>query len=1026
MKAVLYTPRGSRHMTLLEHSSIKVFIRFLSLILLLIGGAYGQSPSPEMYAGMRWRSIGPFRGGRALAVAGVPSDPDVFYFGSVDGGVWKSDNAGLTWQPEFQHEPVASIGAIAIAPSDPSVIYVGTGEADMRSDISLGDGVYKSTDGGKTWEHLGLGDTQHVGRILIDPTNPNLVLVAALGHAYDGNVERGVFRSSDGGQTWKKVLYKNENTGAIDLAFTQDDPRIVYAALWQAQRTTWSQYPPVGGPGGGIYRSTDEGRTWHQLTGNGLPSGQLGRIGLSAGKNGVVYAVIDCKEGGLYRSQDGGATWEHVSRDPRIWSRGWYFSRVTVDPNDPNTVWIPNVALYRSTDGGRRFIAVKGAPGGDDYHLLWIDPRNTEHMILGSDQGAVVSLDGGRTWSSWYNQPTAQFYHVTTDNRVPYEIYAAQQDSGTVGTASRSDYGSLTFRDWRSVGGGECGYIVPDPTDPDIVYGGDNYGILHRWNARTTQSETISPALLTPFGANIARRTYRFTWTSPIAFSPQNPRLMYYGAQYLLETTDGGSSWQKTSPDLTVWPGTQGQPHRGVVYTIAPSPVRAGEIWIGTDNGLIQLTLDGGKSWNNVTLKGLTEWSKISLIEASHFDPATAYAAVDRHRLGDLRPYIYVTHNYGQSWTQITQGISAPAYVHAVREDPVRRGLLFAGTETGIYVSFNDGAKWESLQLNLPTTSIRDMAVEQSDLVVATHGRGLWILDDISPFRQLNSKVRASNSYLFQPRTTYRFRRSTNTDTPLPPEEPQGQNPPYGAIFYYWLKSSPADPVRLEILDGSGKVVRQFSSADTPEPPDMKLYPVAPYWAKPVEKLSAEAGMHRFIWDLHYTAPKAVSHDFPIAAIPHETPLDPQGALAAPGEYTVKLTAGGKADARTFQLRKDPAVKTSGAMLDAQLSLALEITKAMDESYRGLTQAQAALKRREDQKGDAAGATESASAGKQELLVLTGNTGFAQVNRQLAMLLDAVESADVAPTIDEHQTWTHLQQRLQALMAEWARIRARP
>ena len=1014
-------------MLLVEHPSIKGLICFLSLslILPLIGGAYGQSPSPEMYAGLRWRSIGPFRGGRALAVAGIPSKPDSFYFGSVDGGVWKTDNAGLTWKPLFQHEPVASIGAIAIAPSDSSVIYVGTGEADMRSDISFGDGIYKSTDSGKSWEHVGLSDTQHIGKILVDPRNPNLLLVAALGHAYDGNAERGVFRSSDGGRTWKKVLYKNENTGAIDLAFAQDNPRTVYAALWQARRTTWSQYPPVGGPGGGIYKSTDEGRTWHQLTGNGLPSGQLGRIGLAAGRNNVVYAVIDCKEGGLYRSQDGGATWEHVSSDPRIWSRGWYFTRVTVDPSDPNTVWVPNVALYRSTDGGREFIAVKGAPGGDDYHNLWIDPQNTKHMILGSDQGAVVSLDGGNTWSSWYNQPTAQFYHVATDNRVPYEIYAAQQDSGTVGTASRSNYGSLTFRDWRSVGGGECGYIVPDPADPDIVYGGDNYGILHRWNAQTTQSETISPALLTPFGANIAERKYRFTWTSPIAFSPQNPRLMYYGAQYLLETTDGGSSWRKASPDLTVWPGTRGQPHRGVVYTIAPSAVRVGEIWIGTDNGLIQLTLDGGKSWENVTPKGLMEWSKISLIEASHFDPATAYAAVDRRRLGDLRPYIYVTHNYGQSWTQITQGIAAPAYVHAVREDPLRRGLLFAGTETGIYASFNDGANWKSLQLNLPTTSIRDMAIEQSDLVVATHGRGLWILDDISPLRELNANVEASNSYLFKPRTTYRFRRSTNTDTPLPPEEPQGQNPPYGAIFYYWLKSTSTEPLTLEILDGSGKVVRRFSSAETPEPPVMSLYPVAPYWAKPVQKLSAEPGMHRFIWDLHYTAPKAVSHDFPIAAIPHQTPLDPQGALAAPGEYTVKLTVGAKTETRTLELRRDPAVTTSEAMLEAQLSLAVEITKAMDESYSGLTEARAALKRIEDQKGGAAGASESTSAGKQELLVLTGNTGFAQVNRQLGMLLDAVESSDVAPTTNKQQTWAQLQQRLKALIAAWSRIHAR-
>jgi photosystem II stability/assembly factor-like uncharacterized protein len=960
---------------------------------------------------MRWRSIGPFRGGRALAVAGVPSKPSVFYFGSVDGGVWKTDNAGRTWQPLFQHEPVASIGAIAIAPSDPDVIYVGTGEADMRSDISLGGGVFKSTDGGRSWTHMGLTDTQHIGRILVDPRNPDIVLVAAMGHAYDANAERGVFRSTDGGRTWQKVLYKNDQTGAIDLAIDPANPQVVYAALWQAQRPPWSQYPPNGGPGSGIYKSTDEGQTWQQLTGHGLPAGPLGRIGLAAGTDNRVYAVIECKQGGLYRSDDGGANWEHVSSDPRIWSRSWYFDEVTVNPKNPNVVWVPNVALYRSADGGHQFAAVKGAPGGDDYHILWIDPENTKHMILGSDQGAVVSLDGGRTWSSWYNQPTGQFYHVATDNRVPYWIYGAQQDSGTVGVRSRSDYGAITFRDWHPVGGGECGYIVPDPRNPNIVYGGDNYGILHRFNTVTGQSETISPTLVTPFGVNIAQRKFRFTWTSPLAFSPQNPGLLYYGAQYLLATTDGGSSWQKLSPDLTVRPGTQGQPQRGVIYTIAPSTLKSGEIWVGTDNGLIQITLDGGKTWKNVTPAGLGAWSKISLIEASHFDPGTAFAAVDRHRLNDNHPYIYITHDYGKTWQESARGIAESAYVHAVREDPVRRGLLFAGTELGVYVSFNDGTDWQPLQLNLPTTSIRDLAIEQGDLIAATHGRGFWVLDDISPLRQLTPQIASASVHLFRPRLTWRFRRSTNTDTPLPPEEPQGQNPPYGAIIYYSLGAQTSGPVTLEILDAQGKLVRRYSSAKPPAKPDMSQFAVAPYWAAPPQPLSAAAGMHRFVWSLHYSMPKSVAPDFPIAAVPHETPLGPRGPLAAPGEYTVRLIADGQTQTQSFALKIDPRVKTTQAGLVAQTQLGLEISSAMDRTYAAMEQAKDLGKR------------DASDTARTERIATAGNA-FNTLNNELTLLLEAVESADVAPTITAQQTWSELKAKMGHEFAEWRSLEA--
>jgi photosystem II stability/assembly factor-like uncharacterized protein len=696
---------------------------------------------------------------------------------------------------------------------------------------------------------------------------------------------------------------------------------------------------------------------------------------------------------------------------------------VTVDPKNPDIVYVPNVALYRSTDGGHRFSAIKGSPGGDDYHLLWIDPGNTKRMILGSDQGTIVSVDGGGTWSSWYNQPTAQFYHVSTDHRIPYWIYGAQQDSGSVGVKSRSDYGALTFRDWHPVGAGESGYIVLDPTNPSIIYGGDTYGVLHKWNGKTTQTETISPSLVATFGESMAERKYRFTWTSPIVFSPQNPHLLYYGAQSLLETTDGGSSWRAASPDLTVRPGTEGQPQRGVIYTIAPSAINPGEIWIGTDNGLIQLTLDGGKTWQNVTPAGLGAWSKVSLIEASHFASGTAFAAIDRHRLGDDHPYIYITHNYGKSWAKMTSGIEAPSFVRAVREDPVRRGLLFAGTETGVYVSFDGGAQWESLQLNLPTSPVRDLAIEQGDLIAATHGRAFWVLDDISPLRQLSEKVESAPEHLFRPRTAYRMRRSTNTDTSLPPEEPMGQNPPDGAILYYWLGARPAGAVTLEILDASGNVVRNYSSAEPPAAVDVSEYAVTPYWmAKPVEVPTA-AGMHRFVWDMHYQAPKAATHEFPISAIPYATPLGPEGPLAAPGRYTVRLTVGGESQTQPLVVKMDPRVKTPAAGLEAQLALARKVTAAMDRSYDALEQAQALQTRLESLKGRAKGAAEAIEAVEKKLGPLTGGSeSLDQVNDELSSLLDAVESADVAPTINAQRTWTALEKRVARRLAAWKEI----
>ncbi|MGH9434755.1 MAG: WD40/YVTN/BNR-like repeat-containing protein, partial [Terriglobia bacterium] len=982
--------------------------------------AAGAAPAitPRDYAAMRWRLIGPFRGGRAIAVAGVAGDPNLFYFGGVDGGVWKTTDAGRVWRPLWTHEPVASIGALAVAPSDPKIIYAGTGEADIRSDISLGDGVYKSVDAGKTWRNVGLQGTRHIGKILVDPKNANVVLVAALGHAYGPNPERGVFRSTDGGHTWEKVLYKDENTGAIDLAFDPANPQVVYAALYNAHRVPWSTYAPVEGPGSGIYKSSNGGVTWTRLAGikgtagRGLPTGPMGRIGLAVGygKDGSrVYALIEAREqGGLYRSDDAGVTWRRVSKDPRITERGWYFGNVIVDPHDANIVYVADVSLYRSTDGGRTFTAFKGAPGGDDYHALWIDSMNSHRMVLGSDQGTVVTVDGGKTWTSWYNQPTGQFYHVTVDNQFPFRVYGAQQDSGSASVASRGGDGQITVRDWHPVGAGESGYIAPDPSDPAIVYGGDTYGELHRYDGRTGQVENISPAaFMRSLAGDISRSKLRFTWTSPLVFSPQDPHTLYFGAQMLLMTTDRGNNWTPISPDLTVRAGGTG-PHRGVIYTIASSPVRAGEIWVGTDNGLIQLSNDGGKTWQDVTPHGLPAWSKISLIEASHFDASTAYAAVDRHRLGDLAPHIYRTRDAGKTWTPITSGIESPAYVHAVREDPARKGLLYAGTETGVYVSFDDGDHWHSLQLNLPTASIRDLAIHGDDLVVATHGRAFWILDDLSPLRQLSSEALASAAYLFRPATAIRIRRDVNQDTPLRPETPAGKNPPNGAIIDYNLRSAPQGEITLEILDSGGNVVRKFESGVTP-PPLAKHLDFPRSWLREPAPLTKNAGMNRFVWDLRYPTPPALSPTYTIAAVYGEnTPALPLGPLALPGQYTVRLTVADHAYTRPLVVKMDPRVITPLADLTTQFDLDMKISEALIENsaaHAEISSLQARIKaalerlpagekassiraQAEQVQSEAkeidSGSKKNGEAGK----------GLVQLNNDLATLAQVVEGAD--------------------------------
>ncbi len=991
--------------------------------------------------------IGPFRGGRSIAVTGIPDQPNTYYFGSVGGGIWKSTNSGRTWQPIFDGQPIASIGALAIAPSDPNVLYAGTGEADWRSDLTYGDGVYKSTDGGKTWNNIGLRDSRHISRIIVDPRNAGTVLVAAMGHAYGPNAERGVFRSTDGGANWQKVLFQDENTGAIDLTFDPDNAQTVFAALWNAHRTPWSAYPPVNGSGK-IYKSTDGGATWKQLTGGGLPdaasgNADWGRIGLAVarGTHGQrVYALIDHKDGGLFRSDDGGQTWKLVGTDQRIRGRLWYFGEVDVDPKNPDVVYLPNVSIYRSSDGGKTFEAIKGAPGGDDYHAMWIDPSNPQRLFFGSDQGVGVSVDGGHTWSSWYNQPTAQLYHVAVDNQFPYRVYGAQQDSGTVSTTSRSDFGSITFRDWYSVGAGESGYIAPDPSDPNIVYGGDTYGVLHRFDHRTGQSQVISPLAVGTFG-DISHAELRFTWTAPVVFSPQDPHVLYFGSQYLLRSTNRGMNWERISPDLTgAKAGTpqEGPPTvttarergYGVIYTIAPSPVTAGQIWVGTDTGMVQLTRDNGKTWNNVTPQGLAAWSKISIIDASHFDPGTAYAAVDRHRLDDITPHIYRTHDFGKTWTQITQGIPDGAYVRAVREDTLRKGLLFAGTELGVYVSLNDGDSWQPLRLNMPVVPVHDLVVKNNDLVVASHGRSFWILDDISPLRQMDNAATADPAHLFKPATAMRIRANVNNDTPLPPEEPAGENPPTGAIIYYSLKSAAQGDVALDILDSSGKTIRHYSSADHPALPQPNTVPFPMYWFRPPQILSAAPGLHRFIWDLRYALPPVPQPGYSMAtAFGQSTPVEPEGPQVLPGKYQVRLTAGGKSFTAPVEVTMDPRIKTSAQELQSQFALEMKIYSGMQQAAQALHEAQELLKTN-PATGDAKASQRAALAGislpgaqpaqgqqRSNTPTLTSLLGV------LERLAITVDSADAAPTTQATKAADQALAQLQGLLAQWQTLK---
>jgi len=1029
------------------NSAHRYFLR-LSFLLLASGVACSlpaQNSDTFLYQELRWRMIGPHRGGRTVGASGVPLMPNVFFAGVNNGGVWKTDDYGRTWKPIFDDQPTGSIGTLAVAPSNPAVIYVGSGEGLQRPDLSTGDGIYKSTDAGKTWRHLGLRSGEQISSIIVDPGDPDRLFVAVLGHPYGPNAERGVFRSTDGGASFQKVLYRDENTGAVALSFDPSDARTVYAALWSARQAPWEN-GQWEGPGSGLYKSADGGTTWRRL-GEGLPSFEqgLGRIGLcvSPALPDRIYALASARPefGGLFRSDDAGEHWRRINGDVRLWGRGDDFAEVKVDPENPDVVYCANIVTWRSSDGGNTFTGIKGAPGGDDYHTIWINPLNPRIIMIAGDQGATISVNGGETWSSWYNQPTAQFYHVITDNQFPYRVYGGQQESGSVGITSRGSDGAITFREWHSVGVDEYGYVAPDPLNPRMIYGGR----ITRTDMTTGQVQNISP--------DVARSgKYRVLRTAPVLFSPVDPHTLYYAMNVLFKTTDGGERWEVISPDLSRErpavppsvgifnaPAVENQPRRGVIYTVAPSPRDINLIWAGTDDGLIHLTRDGGKTWRDVTPAGLTSWSKVSLIDASHFGTLLAYAAVNRIRCDDLHPYVYRTSDGGRTWKLIVRGIPEDEPVNAVREDPEREGLLFCGTERAVYFSLNGGERWQPLRLNMPATSIRDLVIHDDDVVVATHGRSFWILDDITPLRQITPGVADSNVTLFKPETAWRVRWNTNTDTPLPPEEPAGENPPDGAIIDYVLRSAPGAPPVLEIRDSTGGLVRRFSGSEGPDSLAGAGLNTPAYWIRPSRVLSSRPGMRRFVWDLHYPPPDGMRAEYPMSAIYRNTPRGPLGPWVLPGNYTVNLVVEGRTYSRPLRVRMDPRVATSSG------GLALQFAHSMS-AYNGLNTLRPVLSRLGairsrivllrsavprtplgnslDSLDLRLGALEGTGGGRRTLSPGAGPAvpTLKNVEARLRSLLDILQQTDAPPTAAAVEASEAVQKDLSDLRARWEEL----
>jgi photosystem II stability/assembly factor-like uncharacterized protein len=1011
-----------------------------------------QAAQPDVTSALQWRQLGPFRGGWSTMAVGVPGLPDTFYFGAAGGGVWQTDDAGATWHSIGDKLGAASVGAIAVAPSIPRTIYVGTGQVEARYDVAAGNGVYKSTDGGKTWTHLGLAATRHVGAILVDPRSADTVIVGALGHYFGPNEERGVYKSTDGGKTWKQTLSIDENTGVVDLAADPENPDVIYAAAWQARNWPWlSYFQPNAGPGSGLYKSSDGGNTWKRISGNGWPSGTLGRIGLAAATGGRVYAVVNASpssgnvphaaskdEGGLYRSDDHGATWKLMSQES--WLENDYFARITVAPNNRDGVFATGQSVRQSEDGGKTWTIVKGAPGGDDYHYVWINPKQPDHMIVASDQGTAVSVDGMRTWSDWYNQPTGQFYHLAADNRFPYWVYSGQQDSGTVGASSRSDYGALSFRDWNPVGGDERDYDVPDPQDANIVYGSGLGGHLSRWDARTGEVQNISPWPLSGYGRRPTDYRYHYTWITPIAVSANAPYPLYQGAQVLFRSLDHGATWSAISPDLSAkdanakdCSGDLAPPQAracgyGVIFSIGLSPRDNDEIWVGTDDGLIQRTRDGGTHWDNVTPKQIPAWGKVSTVDVSAAEPNSVYVAIDNHRQDDFRPLVLRTHDGGKSWTDISKGLPPDQFVAVVRSDPKKAGLLYAGTESSVFVSFDDGAHWQSLRANLPTALVNDLLVHGDDLIAATQGRAIWVLDDVTPLRQ-HERASVSAPALFDPAMAVRVRGGQGKDTPPPSDTALGTNPPTGAVFDYWLPSG-LKQVALEIRDASGTLVRRFAS-DVPERnPDAEVY-FREDWTQRPAQLSAGAGMHRFVWNLRLPRPRAVHFDYGINAVYRDgASIGPQGTLIPPGEYAVALIAAGHTSRATLKVTADPRVPLDTAAVQAAIALGGEVAKALDRDFVGYGElhavnAQIGKIGKEKRPATLQAAVDHFAEATKPLSSGEGDStdNFDSIGEVLSTLAADLEGSDRAPTQPQREVLAATNQRLQRAFTRWDSVK---
>jgi photosystem II stability/assembly factor-like uncharacterized protein len=1024
-------------------STNQIWRRFIvagAVLFILIGcgmwpaAAQQHSYDESLIKGLNWRLIGPFRGGRAVAVAGVASQPNVYYFGATGGGVWKTTDSGADWQPVSDgFFKTGSVGAIGVSESDPNVLYVGMGESPIRGNVSYGDGVYKSTDAGKTWKNVGLRDSQQISRVRVHPRNPDIVYVAAQGHVFGPNQERGIFRSVDGGKTWTKVLYKGDRAGATDLVMDPTNPNVLYAGLWQVYRTPFSL--ESGGPTSGLFKSTDAGDTWTELTHNpGMPKGTVGNIGVTVSPVDPdrVWAIVEAEDGGVFRSDNGGKSWVKTNEERKLRQRAWYYSRIYADPKNADVVYVLNTGMYKSNDAGRTFNAIR-APHGD-HHDLWIAPNDPLRMINSNDGGADITTSGGASWSTQENQPTAQFYRVALDNDFPYHVYGAQQDNSTVRIDSHSAGAGIDRTNWYDVGGGESGWIAPYPKDSQIVFAGSYGNMITRYDHRTGQLRNVNPWPDNPMGWGAADLKYRFQWNFPIVFSPHDPDTLYAAANVLFKSTNQGQSWQVISPDLTrndkSKQGSSGGPitkdntsieYYDVIFTVMESPVQKGVIWAGSDDGLVNLTTDGGKTWVNVTPKrDMPEWIQINSIEASPFDAGTAYVAATMYKWDDYKPYLYKTTDYGKTWKKITAGIPDGGFTRVIREDPGRKGLLFAGTETGMYVSFDDGDAWQSIQLNLPAVPFTDLAIHKRDkaLVAATQGRAFWVLDDLPVLEQMTGEVAGSEVHLFKPAGAYRMPGAGGFRIP---RAALGENPPNGAVIYYYLKAKPEGEVALEILDSSGKLVKRFSNkrreAGAERAPDEEGE--FDFGGAPAQ-VSANAGLNRFVWDFRY--PDATR--FPgLIMWAGQT----RGPKAAPGVYQARLTVNGKAVTQSFEVKKDPRLDASQEDLAKQFDLLIKIRDKLIQMHTSIVeirdarkQIDAILARVKDEQGDktlvdSAKAIEASLTEVEEALYQTKNRASQdplnypiRLNNKLASLGEVVGSADSAPTEQSYQVYEEL------------------